>query len=47
MDHGTISYQLNSFCKLLNAPVDRMVKKTRAYDFQTILNSIARHFTEY
>ena len=36
-----------SFCKLLNEPADRMVQKTLEEEFQTILHSIARLFTEF
>ena len=46
MDHWDV-YVPVSFCKLLNEPADRMVKKTHEQDFQTILHSIACLFTEY
>ena len=42
-----VRFRTVSFCKLLNAPADRMVKKTFKYDFQTILHSIARLVTEH
>ena len=33
--------------QILNAPADCMVKQTLELDFQTILHSIRRLFTEY
>ena len=36
-----------SFCKLLKAPADRMVKKILQYEIQTTLDSIACLFNEY
>ena len=35
------------FLQILNAPADCMVKQTLEKDFQTILHSIRRLFTEY
>ena len=36
-----------SFCKLLKAQADRMVKKTLECYFQTIFNSVAHLSTEF